>query len=101
MAMRIAHMLVYFTDEGLFGLTAHNTHMDRDAIYEEARKMWYEDNASLAIFAGRLPLDRLDILVPLRCSDQQVLDGIDQAIKREALESQFLDVVLAMLMASR
>ena len=99
MAMRIAHMLVYFTDEG-FGLTTHNTHMDRDAIYEEARKMWYEDNA-LAIFAGRLPLERLDILVPLRCSDQQVLDGIDKAIKREALESQLLDVVLAMLMASR
>lgn len=92
MALRMAHALCYFAEDGI-GITTHHNHMDRDALFDEAMVLWVSDGED----PKHAPVYRLDLLVPIDDDDDKVLEEIGKMLTRKS-EIRAIASLIATLM---
>jgi hypothetical protein len=94
MALRVAHILALFAESGVI-LSVHETHMNRDRAYDQAKLLW-------KLTCGRrgqpAPAERLDVLVPIELSDAQVMLGVENMLRRKAAMDEIVDMAVDMLL---
>ena len=93
MALRVAHILALFADSGVI-LSVHETHMNRDHAYDQAKLLW---KLTYGTRGKPAPAERLDILVPLELSDAQVMKGVENMMRRRAMMDELVYTAIDML----